>query len=88
MDINQVSQVIFTNLVLIVVLTAIISVIWALIKYSIVDIVCEYDLEHPIITFFIIWIIPFGFWIEMFRNTWVDNTKRLVASNVYKGNEK
>ncbi|MFC4652966.1 prenylated Rab acceptor [Lactococcus nasutitermitis] len=88
MNVNQISQVIVTNLILIVVLTMITSVIWALIKYSIIDIVCEYDLEHPIITFFIIWFIPFGFWIEMFRNTWVDNTKRLVASNIYKGNEK
>lgn len=51
MDMNQVSQVILTNLLLIIALAIIVSVIWALIKYSIVDIVCEYDLEHPIITF-------------------------------------
>lgn len=87
MDVNQIFQVILTNLVTMIALTALISVIWALIKYSIIDIVCEYDLEHPIITFFIIWFIPFGFWIEMFRNTWVDNTKRLIASTIYKGNK-
>ncbi|MFC4651645.1 hypothetical protein ACFO26_01805 [Lactococcus nasutitermitis] len=62
-----------------IVLLIIVYFIGAIIAYLIIRSVCEQKLEHPVITFLICLFIPFGFYVELIRNSATDNTKRLLA---------
>ena len=70
-----------TNLVLVGILLAVAQICLVIVGYLIIDTVCEYDLEHPIVTFFLLLFFGgLGFFVELFRNTAVDNTRKRIEA--------
>lgn len=54
----------------------------ATICYFLIDAVMDEGIENPIVTFLILFFIPFGFIFELFRNTSVNNYNRLVTKQM------
>lgn len=74
-------QLLVDRALLIGILLIIMQLIVLIIGYLMIDTTCEYDLEHPILTFFILLFFGvLGFFVELFRNAAVDNVKRRNAA--------
>jgi len=80
MNVQSLIDNLFADVILWMILLAVFNIIWAVIKYLFVLAVLEEDMDHPVISFLIIWLVPFGFVVELIRNSAVDNAKRQIAA--------
>ena len=70
-------QLVASNVGVVIVLAIVVQLCIIILGYLIIDTVCTYNLEHPIVTFFVLLIFgALGFFVELFRNTAVDNTRK------------
>ncbi|RZI49409.1 prenylated Rab acceptor [Lactococcus kimchii] len=80
---ENLGQILTDNFFVVGVLVVIVQLIILLIGYFIIDSVCEYRLEHPFITFIMLFFFGLvGFFVELLRNSAVDNAKRIVDSQI------
>ncbi|MDR0199760.1 MAG: hypothetical protein LBI43_04195 [Streptococcaceae bacterium] len=58
----------------------ILHIIWTILWFLVISRLTDDELEHPILTFLIIFFAPFGFAIELARNTSITNNKRRIKA--------
>ena len=66
-----------TTFTLAIVLLVIVGIIVKIVEYLIISTLCD-ELEHPVLTFLIVFFIPYGFFFELWRNTSIMNAKRQI----------